>query len=92
MDRWRLKSCTQQVQPPKFTFGGLRAVEIEVLPQYWFTDNMFDIGYQWITQVARDPDSKKIVGSGIRVPDFELDERGNLNKVFLFEKPAKPEK
>ena len=49
---------------------------IEVLPQEWFTAAKMDVGYQWITRVARDPESGHIVGGGIRISDFELDDTG----------------
>lgn len=53
-----------------------RAGEVTVLPQTWFTANKFDIGYQWITRVTRDPVTGRIIGSGIRIRDFELTEDG----------------
>jgi hypothetical protein len=53
-----------------------RAGELTVLPQTWYTANKCDVGYQWITRVARDPATGRIVGSGIRVPNFELTEDG----------------
>lgn len=46
--------------------------EIEVLPQLWFNSDKFDIGYQWITRVVRDPKSKIIYGDGIRIKKFKL--------------------
>ncbi|MFZ3212610.1 MAG: hypothetical protein WA188_13960 [Terriglobales bacterium] len=47
---------------------------VTVLPQTWFTANKFDVGYQWITRVVRDPASGRIIGGGIRIRDFELTE------------------
>ncbi len=52
------------------------AGEVTVLPQTWFTANEFDVGYQWITRVTRDPATGKIIGGGIRIRDFELTEDG----------------
>ena len=50
--------------------------DIEVLPQDWFNLGNFDFGYQWITKVVRDPQSGRIVGTGIRLKSFVLDESG----------------
>ena len=52
------------------------AGEVTVLPQTWFTANKFDVGYQWITRVARDAATGRIIGGGIRIRDFELTEDG----------------
>lgn len=49
---------------------------VEVLPQKWFTTGKYDVGYQWITRVARDPASGRIVGEGIRLGKFELNDAG----------------
>lgn len=58
--------------------------ELRVLPQKWFTANFYDLGYAWITQVRRDPKSHRIIGSGIRLPYFELDESGTeLDRLFI---------
>jgi hypothetical protein len=46
---------------------------LEVFPQDWFNDGPWDFGYQWITRVARDPKTGKIVGDGIRIGRFVLD-------------------
>jgi hypothetical protein len=54
----------------------LRAGLVEVLPQTWFTLGQSDIGYQWITRAARDPESHRIVGDGIRIGMFLLQEDG----------------
>ena len=42
--------------------------------QHWFNGENFDLGYQWITKVATDPVTGLIVGAGMRLPQFELDE------------------
>ncbi len=47
---------------------------IEVFPQDWFNKGQWDFGYQWPTRVARDPKSGRIVGDGIRMGTFMLDE------------------
>ena len=49
---------------------------VEVLPQTWFTPRKFDLGYQWITRVTRDPESHRIIGDGIRMGSFELSDDG----------------
>jgi hypothetical protein len=46
---------------------------VDVYPQEWFNDSL-DLGYQWITGVIRDPVTGHIVGRGIRIDPFELDE------------------
>jgi hypothetical protein len=53
-----------------------RSGEVTVLPQTWFTANKFNIGYQWITRVTRDPQTGRIIGGGIRIGNFELTEDG----------------
>ena len=49
-----------------------KAGEVTVLPQTWYTANKCDLGYQWITRVTRDPATSRIIGGGIRIPNFEL--------------------
>jgi len=49
---------------------------IDVLPQKWFREEDIDPGYHWITRVARDPQTGHIVGGGIRILGFELDDSG----------------
>jgi hypothetical protein len=54
-----------------------------VPPQDWFNSGDFDFGYQWITKVVRDSNSGKIVGTGIRLKNFILDESGRqIEKEF----------
>jgi hypothetical protein len=48
---------------------------VEVLPQQWFTHGKRD-GYEWITRAARDPESHRIFGDGIRINSFLLQEDG----------------
>jgi hypothetical protein len=49
---------------------------VEVLPQRWFTANRYDIGQQWIARVARDPSSGRLIGEGLRIGAFELNQDG----------------
>lgn len=49
---------------------------MEVFPQDWFNDGSLDYGYQWITCAVRDPASKRLLVSGIRLGGFVLDETG----------------
>jgi hypothetical protein len=58
---------------------------VHVLPRYWLVEGPFDLGYQWITGVTRDPSTGRIVGEGIRLSVFELDESGTrlLTSVAL---------
>ncbi|MBL8897103.1 MAG: hypothetical protein JNM84_05725 [Planctomycetes bacterium] len=53
-----------------------RRGSITVYPQVWFTAETMDLGYQWITRIARDPATGRFVGGGFRIDDFELDETG----------------
>jgi hypothetical protein len=47
---------------------------VEVYPQDWFNHGDYDFGYQWPTRVARDPETGIIVGDGIRIDLFALDD------------------
>lgn len=47
-----------------------------VRPQKWFTADRHDIGYEWITRIRRHPESGRLIGDGIRISSFELDEDG----------------
>ena len=49
---------------------------VEVLPQRWFSRAEYEVGQQWITRLARDPLSHRIVGDGFRIPAFRLSEDG----------------
>lgn len=49
---------------------------LEVLPQNWITRETYDIANHWITRVARDPETHKIVGELSRAGVFELAENG----------------
>lgn len=46
----------------------------EFYPQDWFNNAGLDYSYQWVTRVARDPESNRIHGDGIRIEPFVLDD------------------
>lgn len=52
------------------------AHRIEVFPQDWFNDGTPNYGYQWITCATRDPATRRLLVSGIRIDNFILDETG----------------
>jgi hypothetical protein len=52
---------------------------IEVFPQDWFNRGDYDFGYQWVTRVARDVSTNRVVGEGIRLRSFRLD--GSLRNI-----------
>jgi len=52
--------------------SGTGTRRLRVLPQRWFSRDRFDLGYQWITRVVRDPKSDRIYGDGIRIGVFKL--------------------
>jgi len=54
----------------------LQAGLVQVLPQQWFTSAQYRVGQQWITRVARDPESHRIVGECFGVGTFLLEENG----------------
>lgn len=45
----------------------------KLYPQDWFNAGGLDYGYQWVTRVARDPNSQQVRGEGIRIAPFTLD-------------------
>lgn len=47
---------------------------IKLYPQDWFNNGQVDLGYQWVTRVARDPRTQGVRGDGIRISPFLLDE------------------
>ena len=53
-----------------------QAALLEVLPQRWFTKKNYEAGRQWITRVARDRQTHRIVGEVHRIGAFELNESG----------------
>jgi hypothetical protein len=49
---------------------------VEVLPQKWFTAAQYQVGKQWITRAARDPESHRIFGECFGAGTFLLEEDG----------------
>lgn len=47
-----------------------------VFPQYWMPLKKVDVGYVWVTRVARNPKNGRFVGDGIRMGSFELTDDG----------------
>ncbi len=60
--------------------------QVEVFPQDWFNTADYDFGYQWITRVARRSDGC-IVGDGIRLGSFKLDQTNRQVKRWLESNP-----
>lgn len=56
---------------------------IQVLPQGWFNTREYEVGQVWITRVARDSVSHRIVGGGMRLPSFCLTEDGKSIASWL---------
>ncbi|HTT24697.1 MAG TPA: hypothetical protein VMG82_37620 [Candidatus Sulfotelmatobacter sp.] len=54
----------------------LQAGLVEVLPQKWFTGAQYQVGQQWITRAARDPESHRIFGECFGAGTFLLEEDG----------------
>jgi hypothetical protein len=54
----------------------LQAGLVEVLPQKWFTASQYEVGKQWITRAARDPESHRIFGECFGAGTFLLEEDG----------------
>ena len=54
----------------------LQAGLVEVLPQKWFTAAQYQVGQQWITRAARDPESHRILGECFGAGTFVLEEDG----------------
>ena len=59
---------------------------IDVVPQDWFNHGDYDFGYQWVTRVAREPGGR-IVGEGIRIGPFVLNESGRRVAEWLSTNP-----
>lgn len=58
---------------------------VEVLPQKWLAADETDVGQQWITRAARDPDSHRIFGDGVKMRAFLLNEDGCSLECWLEE-------
>lgn len=56
---------------------------VQVLPQPWFNRNEYEVGKQWITRIARDPVSHRLVGDGFRIQPFCLSEDGKHVEEWL---------
>ena len=54
----------------------LQAGLAEVLPQRWFTAAQYQVGKQWISRAARDPESQRIFGECFGAGTFLLEEDG----------------
>jgi hypothetical protein len=48
--------------------------QLHVYNLKWFNGRDYDLAYEWITDVVRDPVSNHILGRGFRLPQFELDD------------------
>ena len=60
---------------------------VEVIPQDWFNNGDYDFGAQWITRVARKPQSNRIFGEGIRLGFFRLSKSGRNVEEWLTADP-----
>lgn len=65
----------------------LQAGLVEVLPQKWFTAAQYRVGQQWITRVARDEETQRMIGECFGVGTFELEEDGCRLAEWLERKP-----
>jgi hypothetical protein len=54
----------------------LQAGLVEILPQKWFTAAQYQVGRQWISRAARDPESHRIFGECFGAGTFLLEEDG----------------
>ncbi|HXP17925.1 MAG TPA: hypothetical protein VN868_12550 [Terriglobales bacterium] len=54
----------------------LQAGLVEALPQKWFTASQYQVGRQWITRAARDPESQRIFGECFGRGSFLLEQDG----------------
>lgn len=68
-----------------FVFNWLKR-SVTVLPQDWFNSGSYDFGYQWIARIARTK-SGKLIGEGIRLGTFELDDEGRNVKRWFTQNP-----
>lgn len=53
------------------------------IPLLWFNESPRDYGYEWLSQAIRDPESKKILISGIRVEGSILDSSGEVREEVI---------
>jgi len=59
---------------------------VTVIPQDWFNNGKYDFGYQWVARIARTK-SGRLIGEGIRLGTFELDDSGREVKRWLSQNP-----
>ena len=50
-----------------------RQSSYQLYPQDWFNSSDLDFGYQWVTRVARDPQTGRVRGEGFRIHPFDLE-------------------
>jgi hypothetical protein len=60
-----------------------KARRVSVIPQRWFNEGSYDFGYQWITRVQREDKTGQIVGEGIRLGNFRLDQSATQIQEWL---------
>jgi len=66
-DSWKQGDLALMVAHPK-------EQTLRLYPQDWYNnDPNMDYGYQWVTRAARDPQTGKVHGEGIRLGRFVLD-------------------
>jgi hypothetical protein len=51
-----------------------RLSHYRLYPQDWFNDSEMDFGYQWVTRIARNPETGFVHGEGFRIAPFILDD------------------
>src|SRR3954469_15043686 len=56
---------------------------VQIVPQPWFNGKDFEVGKQWVTRIARDPVSHRLIGDGFRIPGFRLSEDGKQLEAWL---------
>jgi hypothetical protein len=56
---------------------------LQVLPQAWFNGSEFEVGRQWITRITRDPVSHRLIGDGVRISAFELNDDGKSVRCWI---------
>lgn len=59
---------------------------VTVIPQDWFNNGKYDFEYQWVARIAR-TESGRLIGEGIRLGTFELDDSGREVKRWLSQNP-----
>jgi hypothetical protein len=60
-----------------------KARRVSVIPQRWFNEGSYDFGYQWITRVQREEKTGRIIGEGIRLGNFRLDQSATQIQEWL---------